>query len=118
MHEYILADRVLQSLLEHMKSQGLAAVREVDIDVGELLGLENETLRMAFDTLSKGTPGENCKLKIRRVKGSVECNKCGYTGGLESEHVEHVVDPVFACPKCSAPVTIKAGNDLRIAKIL
>jgi hydrogenase nickel incorporation protein HypA/HybF len=117
MHEYILADRLLQSVLEHMKSQGLTTVCEVDIDVGELLGLENESLRMAYEILSKGTKGENCKLKIRRIKGSVVCDKCGYTGGLASSHAEHMVDPAFACPRCGSPVTIKAGNDLKITRI-
>jgi hydrogenase nickel incorporation protein HypA/HybF len=115
MHEYILADRVLQSLLKEMKSQGLRKVREVDLELGELRALENESLRSAFETLAKGTPAETCKLKIRRVKACVVCAKCGYEGGLAA-HLEHVVDPVFACPKCSAPVSIKAGNELRIIK--
>jgi hydrogenase nickel incorporation protein HypA/HybF len=117
MHEYILADRILQSLLKDMKSQGLAKVSEVHVELGELRALENDTLRSAFATLSKGTPAETCKLKLRRIKASVICAKCGYEGGLSTAH-EHVIDPVFACPKCGEPVSIKAGNELRITKIV
>ena len=116
MHEYILADRVLQSALEYMGNQELKEIHQIDVNVGELLGLENESLRTAFSVVSKGTPAEGCKLRIRRVKGSVACSKCGYTGGLET-HVEHHIDPAFQCPKCGAPVMIKAGDDLEITRI-
>lgn len=116
MHEFIEADRVLRSVLDYMYNHGLSVAQEVDVDVGELLGLQNESLSTAFHLLSKGTPAERCKLKIRRVKGSVVCSKCGYTGNLKKV-VEHVVHPAFACPNCGNPVIIKAGNELRIRKV-
>ena len=119
MHEYVLADRVLQSALEYMDSQKLTEIHEIDVNVGELLGLENESLRTAFGVVSKGTRVESCKLKIRRIKGSVVCANCGYTGGLEERVLEHHhIDPAFQCPKCGVPVTIKAGKDLEITRIV
>jgi hydrogenase nickel incorporation protein HypA/HybF len=119
LHEYILADRVLQSAFEYMDTQKLAEIHRIDVDVGELLGLENESLRSAFGVLSKGTKAESCKLKIKRIKGSVECNKCGYVGALEGRSAEHhQIDPAFQCPKCGVPVAIKSGNDLKITRIL
>jgi hydrogenase nickel incorporation protein HypA/HybF len=118
MHEYVLADRVLQSALEYMDSQKLTEIHQIEVNVGELLGLENESLRAAFSVMSKGTHAENCKLRIRRIKGKVVCNECGYVGGLEQRIIEHRTDPVFQCPKCGLPVKISMGNDLKITRIL
>jgi len=118
MHEYVIADRVLQSAIEYMDSQKLMEIHQIDVNVGELLGLQNESLRSAFSVVSKGTRAESCKLRIRRIKGSVLCDKCGYNGGLEDRVVEHRIDPVFQCPKCGVPVTIRTGNDLKITRIL
>jgi len=118
MHEYVLADRVLQSALEYMDTQKLTEIHQIDVSVGELLGLENESLRNAFGVVSKGTRVEHCKLKIRRIKGSVVCNNCGYEGGLLDGKLNHHIDPIFQCPKCGIPVKIKKGNDLKITRIV
>ena len=117
MHEYILADRVLQSVLEFMEKQNLSSVREVDLDVGELLGLEGDSLNMAYGILSKGTKAEGSKLRVHRIKGVVICNKCGYEGALTHVPHEHVIDPAFSCPNCGSPVSIKTGNDLKLNRI-
>ena len=117
MHEFVLADRVLQSVLEYMNDKRLTEVHEVGVDIGELLGVENESLRSAFTLLSKGTRVEGCKLRIRRVNGFVGCGKCGYEGGLRGDEVGHFVDPVFACPKCGLPVEIRAGRELKIISV-
>jgi hydrogenase nickel incorporation protein HypA/HybF len=114
MHEYILADRVLQSVLEFMNKQGLSSVSIVDVDVGELLGLEGDSLSMAYGILSKGTKAEGSKLKVHRIKGTVICSKCGYEGSLKHIPNEHLIDPAFACPSCGSPVSIKAGNDVKL----
>lgn len=114
MHEYVLADKVLQSVLEFMDQRKLSSVTEVDVDVGELLGLGGNSLNLAYGILSKGTKAEGSKLKVHRVKGAVSCAKCGFEGGLRHIPGEHVIDPAFACPKCGAPVSIKAGNEVKL----
>lgn len=117
MHEYILADRVLQSALEFMDKQHLSSISVVDVDVGELLCLEGDSLNMAYGILSKGTKAEGSKLKVHRINGIVSCNKCGYEGGLRDIPNEHVIDPAFACPYCQAPVSIKKGNEVKLNSI-
>ena len=94
-----------------------ASQRFMRVDIGELLGVKNESLRDAFALLSKGAGVEGCKLRIRRVNGSVRCGKCGYEGGLKGDEVKHSVDPVFACPKCGAPVEIRAGRELKLISV-
>ncbi len=117
MHEFTYGDRVLQSVLEYMNSQGMESVREVKLEVGELLGLTNTSLTLAYNTLAKGTKAEGSLLRIRHVKGLVSCPKCGFAGGLNPGRTRHVVDPAFACPKCGSPLTIKVGNECKILEI-
>lgn len=117
MHEYVLADRVLQSVLAFMDSERLSSVHEVDIDLGELMGLERDSLNMAYGILSKGTKAEGSKLKIHQIRGLVRCDKCGYAGGISQVKHEHVFDLAFPCPICNSPVSIKAGNELKLNRI-
>jgi hydrogenase nickel insertion protein HypA len=117
MHEYILADKVLQSALEFAKENGLQSIHEIDIDVGELLGMETSSLSVAFKILSEKTEAEGSKLRVHRVKGIVVCNKCGFRGGLKQISHTHSIDPAFACPNCAAPVSVETGNDIKINSI-
>jgi hydrogenase nickel insertion protein HypA len=117
MHEYILADRVLRSVFDLMDEQHLSSVSTVDVDVGELLGLERDSLNMAYRILSKGTRAGGSKLKIHLVKGTVSCTKCGYEGSLDEIPNEHMIDPAFACPRCGAPVSIRSGNEVKVNSI-
>jgi hydrogenase nickel incorporation protein HypA/HybF len=118
MHEYVLADKVLQSALQYMKERGLSSITEVDVDVGDLLGLKGDTLNMAYQILSKGTIAEGSKLRVHRIKGAVVCSGCGFKGGLKEVPHQHSIDPVFACPTCGAPVSIKAGNEVKLNHII
>jgi hydrogenase nickel incorporation protein HypA/HybF len=117
MHEYILADKVLQSVIAFMDEHDLSKISLVDVDLGELLAMESGSLTMAYQILCKGTKAEGSKLRIHLVKGAVICNKCGYKGKLNNIPQVHSIDPVFACPSCGAPVSIKAGNDIRLNSI-
>jgi hydrogenase nickel incorporation protein HypA/HybF len=117
MHEYILADRVLQSVVQLMDEKHLSSINEVEVNVGELLGLERRSLNMAYQLLSKGTKADGSKLKVHRTKGVISCKKCGYEGGLKDIPTEHTIDPAFACPKCGAPVSINSGNEVKVISV-
>jgi hydrogenase nickel incorporation protein HypA/HybF len=117
MHEYILADKILQSVLDFMDKQSLTSVSLVDVGVGELLGLERNSLNIAYGILSKGTKAEGSRLKVHPVKGIVSCSKCGFEGRLKHIHAQHTVDPVFACPDCGSSVSIKKGNEVKLNRI-
>jgi hydrogenase nickel incorporation protein HypA/HybF len=113
----MLADQVLQSVLDYMKERNIARIHLVKVELGELKGLENSSLRMAYEVLSKGTLAENSKLSITRIKGIVACPACGFEGSLTKMEHEHVIDPAFHCPSCGASVVVKRGRELNITKI-
>jgi hydrogenase nickel incorporation protein HypA/HybF len=115
MHEYVYADRILQSVLQELGTRRRAAT--VTVEMGEMLGLTRESLTSAFEVLSKGTPAEGLKLKIRFTKGAVECPKCGFHGRLQMKAHFHAVDLTFACPECGSSLKISAGLEARLVGI-
>ncbi|MGD0145666.1 MAG: hydrogenase maturation nickel metallochaperone HypA [Nitrososphaerales archaeon] len=116
MHEYVYADRILQSVLEETGAAEKSP-RRVKVDVGEMLGLTRESLTMAYGILSKGTKAEGSKLVVRFTRGSVECPKCRFSGRLPVHRHDHTIDPAFACPQCGSSLKVVGGLDLKITGI-
>ncbi|HZW84825.1 MAG TPA: hydrogenase maturation nickel metallochaperone HypA [Nitrososphaerales archaeon] len=114
MHEYVYADRILQSVLE---VRGSGSPKSVKVEVGEMLGLTKESLTMAYGILSKGTRAEGSKLEIVFTEGSVECPRCGYAGRLKLRRHEHAVDPAFACPECGSSLRVVKGLEVRLVEV-
>ena len=117
MHEYVYADRVLQSVLLEAARARKKPVR-VDVEVGEMLGLTRETMSMAYEILSKGTTAEGSKLRVRLTHGSAECANCGFSGRIPGRGHDHTIDPVFACPECGAPLKVASGLGVELKEIL
>lgn len=115
MHEYVYADRILQTVLEETGA-GARPVT-VTVEVGEMLGLTRESLSLAYAVLSKGTTAEGSKLSVRFSKGSVQCPKCGFEGRLPVKRHDHRIDPAFACPKCGSSLRVLTGLGVRLVKI-
>jgi hydrogenase nickel incorporation protein HypA/HybF len=116
MHEYVYADRILQTVLADAEAAQRKPVR-VDVEVGELLGLTKESLSMAYEILSKGTRAEGSKLRTKIAEGSLECGNCGFNGRIPHKGHQHVIDPAFACPECGAPLRVNSGLEVKLEKI-
>ncbi len=116
MHEYVYADRILQSVLDETKERA-GRVKRVKVEVGELLGLTRESLGVAYEILAKGTRAEGSRLSVRFARGSVMCEKCGFSGRLPVHGHEHRIDPAFICPKCGASLKVAEGLEVRISEI-
>lgn len=115
MHEYVYADRILQTVLEETSRGNRPAT--VTVEVGEMLGLTRESLTLAYAVLSKGTPAEGSKLSVRFSKGSVQCPKCGFEGRIPVTRHEHRIDPAFACPKCGSSLKVLAGLEVKLVRV-
>ncbi|MGD1055126.1 MAG: hydrogenase maturation nickel metallochaperone HypA [Nitrososphaerales archaeon] len=116
MHEYVYADKILQSVLEEVKATGSSPQR-VKVNVGEMLGLTRESLTMAYGILSKGTEAEGSRLLVKFTRGSVECPKCAFSGRLPVRRHDHRIDPVFACPQCGSSLKVVEGLQVKIIGI-
>jgi hydrogenase nickel incorporation protein HypA/HybF len=115
LHEYVYADRVLQTVLEETRATKKPAI--ITVEVGEMLGLTRESLTLAYQVLAKGTKAEGSKLAVKFSRGAVECEKCGFQGRLPVKRHQHLIDPAFACPRCGSSLKVTAGLELRLIKI-
>ena len=116
MHEYVYADRILQSVLEEARVAGKSP-RRVKVDVGEMLGLTRESLTMAFGILSNGTKVEGSKLAAKFTRGSVKRPKCGFSGRLPVSRHDHGIGPAFARPQCGSSLKVVEGLEVKISGI-
>ncbi|MDG6933841.1 MAG: hydrogenase maturation nickel metallochaperone HypA [Nitrososphaerota archaeon] len=116
MHEYVYADRILQSIIDFMKKEGKEQVSLVHVKVGELLDLSSESLNLAYRNLSSDTIASGSKLRVTIERSAVSCRKCGFEGRL-SVHGSHTIDPAYACPRCGSPLRISKGNSVEIVKV-
>ena len=115
MHEYVYADRILQTVLEEVGTRRRPSL--VEVEVGEMLGLTKASLGNAYEVLSKGTPAEGSKLLVKFGKGSVHCENCDYEGRLPVKRHEHRIDPAFSCPKCGSSLQVEAGLEVKLIEI-
>jgi hydrogenase nickel incorporation protein HypA/HybF len=115
MHEYVYADKILQTVLEEVGTRRKPS--SVEVEVGEMLGLTRASLGTAYEVLAKGTPAEGSKLLVKFARGSVHCQKCDYEGRLPVKRHEHRIDPAFSCPKCGASLNVITGLEVELKGI-
>ncbi|MFQ6008841.1 MAG: hydrogenase maturation nickel metallochaperone HypA [Candidatus Zixiibacteriota bacterium] len=108
MHELVLAQSIVETVLDEMKKRGLSHVNVVGIRVGALSGVEPEALEFCFDALSKDTPLAGACLAIENVPITVTCRACG-------KHLQ-IEKYLFICPYCNcSDVELDSITELVIA---
>ena len=103
MHELGATQAVLQTALETAREAGHGRVLAVDLVVGELSTIVDDSVQFYFDLLSRGTAAEGARLRFRRVPGEATCLQCGHRYGVRPP-----LDP--ACPACASPLLRVSGG--------
>jgi hydrogenase nickel incorporation protein HypA/HybF len=75
MHEFSIADALAEQVRRHATGPG--RVREVEIRVGALRGLEPESLSMCWQAVTAGTSIEGSVLRVDLRPWSISCPACG-----------------------------------------
>ncbi|MEO0617200.1 MAG: hydrogenase maturation nickel metallochaperone HypA [Pseudomonadota bacterium] len=105
MHELSLCEGVLQLIEANAARSGFTRVRGVQLEIGELAGVDTEALRFSFDVVTRGTMADAASLAISPVPGQAWCMACSNT-----VHVSRRVDP---CPDCgSHQLQVNGGDDM------
>lgn len=120
MHEYSLAQALLEGLVEHLRAHPVEGrVRRVHVRQGELLVLSAEALREAWRIVADGTAADGSELAIEKIPVKVRCPACGYEGPVKyvGEEGWHFAVPVLACPRCGGRAEVVEGRDLSIVSL-
>ncbi len=75
MHELMVADSLLQSVLRECQGRRGRATR-VRISCGQLNAINDEVLGFALEAVAKGTPCEGIRLEVEHKPLQAECLAC------------------------------------------
>jgi hydrogenase nickel incorporation protein HypA/HybF len=113
MHEWALAEAVISAASQTAEKEGLKAVSEVKIKVGELQQVELDIFEFALSQLKTGIL-KNARFVVEAVKVRLKCRVCcrEWTFSREglsrdsAEAIHFVPETIHAyirCPKCGSP---------------
>ena len=88
MHEMMVAQNLLSAILEETAKRN-ANPKAAKISCGELYVINDESLRFAFEAVSKETLCEGVKLEIEHKPIQGQCRNCNKSFDVE-----------FSCPRC------------------
>jgi len=112
MHELGIMESALAAVKRHADGNNARQVNRIVLRIGALAGVEIESLRFAFDVVSRGTIAEGADFEIEEVPVEVYCHGC---------HVEFAVESggfIFTCPNCGDLCgEIRRGRELELSRI-
>ena len=110
MHEMSLCEGVMQVIEEHAAQQGFTKVAVVRLEIGDLAGVELESMRFCFDAITRGGIADGAQLEIIEVPGQAWCLSCGKSVAVKRRY--------DACPECgSYPLQVTGGDEMRIKEL-
>jgi hydrogenase nickel incorporation protein HypA/HybF len=111
LHELPATEGILATALETARGAGAERILAIDVVVGELSSIVDDSIQFYFDILSRDTPAAGARLHFRREPGRAECPVCRYVYAVKPP-----LDPF--CPECGdGLVCVTGGQEFYIESI-
>lgn len=111
MHELSIALSIVDLAEKQAREHNATEIEELELEIGNLAGVELQTLTFALESSIKGTMLENARIIRNDVQGEGRCGDCE-TIFVMKQHIE-------PCPKCGSYfINIIKGKELRIKSIV
>jgi hydrogenase nickel incorporation protein HypA/HybF len=111
MHEANFTEQIVYAIIEELKKYPDRKPRRVCVKVGEMLHLNEESVRMHYELLIKGTALEEAEIELKDDPVEVYCWQCNRRGPVTDHHL-------LTCGYCNATdVEVMKGNDIVIESI-
>lgn len=94
MHEYAVTQNILNIAVEEAQKAGASRVTQINLVIGDLSTIVDESVQLYFDLLSQDTPAREAKLVFRRIPAEFRCRECS--------HVYNKPAHGFDCPVCGS----------------
>ncbi|MBS3766368.1 hydrogenase maturation nickel metallochaperone HypA [Candidatus Bipolaricaulota bacterium] len=116
MHEYSIAEELIDTLLRQVDEETLSNANSVHLEIGEIRMVSRDALSQAFKIVTEDTLLEGAGLEFEEVPLLVGCEKCDFEGKVdyEDDFSLHFSVPVLSCPECGSSVEIIEGNELTV----
>ena len=111
MHELPATQGLLDVALDAARGVEAAAITAIDVVVGDLTSIVDDSVQFYFDILSRGTPARGAELRFRREPAEGRCLACG--------HEFQARPPLIrTCPECeSLALRVTGGREFYVASI-
>lgn len=110
MHEYGLAERILESAIKVSTEHDGCAVAEISVCLSQFSNVVPQALESAFNLLKQGTTASGAELIALPSTPELRCRECGR--GFQATEGQ------WECPEChSTHVRTSTGDELKIVSI-
>jgi hydrogenase nickel incorporation protein HypA/HybF len=105
-----IAESILQIIEDQTRTDGYTRVRTVWIEIGQLAGVETESLRFCFDVVTSDSVAKDARLEIIATEGQGRCMECARNVALSA-----LYEP---CPNCgSFQIEVTGGQEMRVKEL-
>lgn len=110
MHEMAVTQSILDIAIQHAKQAGASQITQIDLIIGEMTGIVDESVQLYFDFLSRDTIAAGAALVFDRRPAAFRCRECHTTYHPEG------ID--WRCPACEAlTFEVVSGREFQVASI-
>lgn len=108
MHELAVTEGVIKVAVD---AAGGRRITAVDLVLGALSTIVDDSVQFYFDALSRGTLAEGAVLRFRRVPATALCLDCGATAEIAPPLPD-------GCPRCgSSRLRVSGGSEFMVESI-
>ncbi len=110
MHELSVTEGLIRIVVEEAKNRNIKKVTRINLVIGELTSIIDDSVQFYYDILSKGTVAAGAVLSSRRIEAEFSCRACGNVYQRQSYS--------YSCPKCGGKgVITNKGQEFYIESI-
>ena len=110
MHELSVTEGLIKIVVEEAKIRNLRKISRINLVVGELNSIIDESVQFYYDILSKGTAAAGAVLSFKKIAPEFSCRSCGSIFERQSH--------AFICPQCGGKGVIASkGQEFYIESI-
>lgn len=92
MHELAVTKNIINIVVDFAEKENAIKVNSINLVIGDLTQIIDDSVQFYFDFLSKGTVCEGAKLVFERIAAVCRCEKCEKEFEFKAGH--------FECPYC------------------
>jgi hydrogenase nickel incorporation protein HypA/HybF len=110
MHELPVTQNILEIALRHAEEAGAKKILCLNITIGALASIVDDSVQFYWDIISKDTIAEGAQLAFTRIPTSFHCRDCDFD--------YKPADGISMCPKCGGNhVKITTGQEFYLDSI-
>jgi len=110
MHEMAVTQSILDIAIKHAQQAGAARITHINLVIGEMSGVVDESVQFYFDFLSQDTLAQEAKLVFDRRPAIYRCRECKLA--YQPQGAE------WACPDCGAlSFDVVSGREFQVESI-